>query len=164
MRSRLSAGRLRLCNAERSPLLGVRRPSVPTRWCANGDQLGFSSAGPGESGPRSSISAAGSSYVSTIWVSAATAVCGLTCLTFDWAAFLAPARLGLALAASFRTGLAVFFAAARLRAFPIADDFRLRAVVRFFRRAMVTPVLCIREVVTGVSRFLGGLRSNGRRW
>ena len=113
-----------------------------------GDQLGFSSGGSGvASGPRSPTSATGSSKASTIWVSAATAVCGLTCLTFDRVVFFAPARLVLALAAGFLTGLAVFFAAVRLRALPIADDFRLRAVVRFFRCAMVAPVLSIRQIV-----------------
>jgi len=110
-------------NAERSPLLGVRSRIDADLMCANGDQLGFSSGGSGESGPRSSTSATGSSKASTIWVSAATAVCGLTCLTFDRAAFFAPARLALALAAGFLTGLAVFFAAVRLRALPIADEF-----------------------------------------
>jgi hypothetical protein len=68
---------------------------------------------------------------------AATAVRGLTCLTFDRVVFFAPARFALALVAGFLTGLAVFFAAVRLRALPIADDFRLRAVVRFFRCAIV---------------------------
>jgi hypothetical protein len=63
--------------------------------CAKGDQFGFSSGGPGESGPRSSTSATGSSKASTFTVSAATAICGLTCLTFDRVAFFAPARLGL---------------------------------------------------------------------
>jgi hypothetical protein len=65
-------------------------------------------------------------------------------------AFFAPARLGLASAAGFLTGLAFFFAAVRLRALPIADDFRLRAVVRFFRCAVVAAVLSIRQIaVTG---------------
>jgi hypothetical protein len=90
---------------------------------------------------RSSTSATGSSKASTIWVSAATAVCGLTCLIFDRVAFFALARLGVALAAGFLAGLTVFFAAGRMRALPIADDFRLRAVVRFFRCAIVAPVL-----------------------
>ena len=86
-------GRLQLRNAERSPLLGVRSRIDAGLMCANGDQLGFSSGGSGESGPRSSTSATGSSKASTIWVSAATAVCGLTCLTFDRVTFFAPARL-----------------------------------------------------------------------
>ena len=91
-----------------------------------GDQLGFSSGGSGvASGPRSSTSATGSSKASTFTVSAATAICGLTCLTFDRVAFFAPARLGLALAAGFPTGSAVFFAEVLLRALPIADGFRL---------------------------------------
>ena len=76
-------------------------------------------------------------------------------------AFFAPARLGLALAAGFLTGFVVFFAAVRLRALPIADDFRLRAVVRFFRCAMVAPFLSIRTVRRhrrlNVGRFLGSL-------
>jgi hypothetical protein len=69
---------------------GVRSRIDAGLMCANGDQLGFSSGGSGESGPRSSTSATGSSKASTIWVSAATAVCGLTCLTFDRVAFFAP--------------------------------------------------------------------------
>ena len=76
-------------------------------------------------------------------------------------AFFAPARLGLALAAGFLTGLAVFFAAVLLRALPIADDFRLGPVVRFFRCAMVAPVLSIRtdrrHRRLNVGRFLGSL-------
>ena len=107
-----------------------------------GDQLGFSSGGSGvASGPRSSTSATGSWKASTIWVSAATTVCGLTCLIFDRVVFFVPARLALALAGGFLTGLALFFASARLRPLPIADDVRLRAVVRFFRCAIVAPVL-----------------------
>ena len=112
----------------------------------NGNQFGFSSGDSGvASGPRSSTSAAGFSKASTVWVSAATTVCGLTCLTFDRVVFFVPARLVLALAAGFLTGLALFFASGRLR--PIADDFRLRAAVRFFRCAMVAPVLSIRQIV-----------------
>ena len=114
--------------------------------CAKGDQLGFSSGGPGESGPCSSTSATGSSKASTFTVSAATAICGLTCLTFDRVAFFVPARLGLALAAGFLTGLAVLFAAVRLRALPIADGFRLGAFVRFFRCAIIAPILSIRQI------------------
>ena len=65
-------------------------------------------------------------------------------------AFFVPARLGLALAAGFLTGLAVLFAAVRLRALPIADGFRLGAFVRFFRCAIIAPVLTIRQIaVTG---------------
>jgi hypothetical protein len=65
-------------------------------------------------------------------------------------AFFAPARLGLALAAGFLTGLAVFFAAVLLRALPIADDFRLGPVVRFFRCAMVALSLVFAPIaVTG---------------
>jgi hypothetical protein len=108
----------------------------------NGNQFGFSSGDSGvASGPRSSTSAAGFSKASPVWVSAATAVCGLTCLTFDRVVFFVPARLVLALAAAFPTGLAFFFAAVPLRGLPIADDFRLRAAVRFVRCAMVAPVL-----------------------
>jgi hypothetical protein len=64
--------------------------------------------------------------------------------------FFAPARLALALAAGFLAGLAVFFAAVRLRALPIAADFRLRPVVRLFRCAMVAAVRSIHQIaVTG---------------
>jgi len=81
----------------------------------NGNQFGFSSGDSGvASGPRSSTSAAGFSKASTVWVSAATTVCGLTCLTFDRVVFFVPARLVLALGFWFSYRLGPLF---RLRAF-----------------------------------------------
>jgi hypothetical protein len=86
----------------------------------------------------------GSSIALATTVSTARVVGGFIGLTFSRAILFAPVRLGLALA---KRLLGVGFAAVRfapfapdfeaLRVAPRAVDFRLRAVFRFFRRAII---------------------------